>query len=581
MGRSTTEPWSDAPDDTDRRATCIDANGQWVVALEETLRLKSCTSRLPAASLPLGCGQLQQCALSPDGTWLAATTDAGALGFWRLQPRAAEWTAPDADVMCLEFSPDADHLAAAISQEIRLYDTVSGRAREPIAVDGVVGRLAWSPNGSRLAYCQVDGRARVVDLEGRRKPMDIGREERFTCVVFQSDDQLLCGDDAGRLLLWDLSTRRFRELAHYDAAISDVASCASVGVTLAAVGTAVHALRAAGDALVLSGHGEAVEKLAISRSGDSLLTRSISGQVRRWRVNWVSGETQNAPLPVPTTGHDTAEISPDGQTFVTLDHDRALFWDAKTGEFRGGVTAAAPLRSARFCPQPLEGTTRLAVCDEQGRLQMWVGDEVPRQPTVYLGGVVRSIASLPGTSQVICGGDFPELSLLDANPSLSRQWPLRDRPALHVSAAVATSPDALLAVASWPGNIEIYRLRAATGELAWQQTLGPGTPLIDLQLSRDAQRLVALTRDARLMSWRRDEVSALYVADAASPAADIQGATCMLLSPDGNTCILGTDQGQWQRWTGDDRHDAWRLAADRPAAPWRRARSCSGYRTSS
>jgi WD40 repeat protein len=282
--------------------------------------------------------------------------------------------------------------------------------------------------------------------------------------------------------------------------------------------------------------------------------------VLRWRVNWAKQESQHASLPLATSGHGTAELSPDGQTIATLDESRLLFWDAKSGEYRGSLAGDATLRQARFCTQPLEGTNRIAVADEQGHLQMWAGDDAPRQTTSYVGGVVRSMYSLAHSGSLICAGDFPHVALLDPTQPSSHQRVPRERPATHLAAAPQASP--VLALADWDGTIDVCQLRAATGELIWQQTLATATMLVDLRISADGRLLAAATADGRLLSWRRDTQGAYAAADA--PSHTLPSIPhCLLLSGDGQQCWVGTGAGTLVGWTFDPAAGVWRSAGER------------------
>ncbi len=556
---SSTVPWTEGPIAASR---WLDACGPWRVVLREGLSLYRGASPHAATELRFPGDSLSACALSPDHTWLVATSDTGGLGFYKLQRPAGQWSTELNDASSMEFSPDAENLAVVAQQKIHFFDPVSGQAREPLITDGVVRQLAWSPNGRRLAYCQQDGRARVVDLAGGRAQLDVESPGRIRCVMFQSDDQVLLGDEDGRLMLWDSSSLQQRELAKFDVPVVDLAQCSDVGVALVAAGSVVHVLRTNGDPIALSADDVDIDKVTILRSGDGLLVRSIDGQVRRWRVNWSTGASQREQLATVGTGRGTAEISPDGQTLATLDQSRVMFWDAKTGDFRGALASSTgPLRLARFCSRPLEATDRIAVCDDQGRLQMWIGDELPRQPSAYLGGVVRAMIGLPGTSQIVCVGDLPALSLVDPPADFSRQWTFRERPALHLDFSLRRRDHAGGWQLAWrhrylspaDGDRRIHLATVVSvGRADYRSAVGTRRAPFSRRHTRRSYRFLAARSRSLCCGSRRANERNEWIA------------TSMLLAPDGKTCWIGDDRGQLQRWNGNETSGHWQTSAIQP-----------------
>jgi serine/threonine protein kinase/WD40 repeat protein len=529
-------------------------SSRWNVRLDEAMWLTDRSDEHSRMQLSWMVGKPLRGAVSPDDRWAVMATDVGALCFWPLAPRASCWTANIPPVQQLEFSPDGTLLAVAADHQIRMFDSLTGDERQPIVVEGPIRDLAWSPDGLYLAYCLLDGGSRFVTLNGQRQDIDPGRSH--TCLLFQSNKELLLGDESGRVVYWSLGKGEAEERFRVDGPVADLVQTRGANGLLVASGSRIYAFHSSHpDPLALEGHAANVVKLTFIEDPDSLLSRSLDGEVRRWQVNWDRRTWREARLASSSTGIATAEVSPDGETFATLDGDRVLLWDARIGEFRGAVKAAAQLRMARFCPQPVVGASRMAVADERGNLQMWAGDEVARQTTAYLGGVIRAMSCLGETPQLLCVGDLQKLALIDpSEPTLPRTSRC-DLPARNLAVAGGSAPH--VAVGTWNGMIDVYQFRLATHELTWRQSIDRQGSLVDLELSSDGQRMAALSDDGHLLHWRHDGSS--YTAASAPEPAEASDATALLLAPNGTTWLVGNLNGQLQHWTLDVAGESWQL----------------------
>jgi len=133
--------------------------------------------------------QVTALAFGPDGTRLATGSLEGGLKVWDAGTgrSLAAFTGNLGQVLDLAFSPDGSRLATSSSDgTVRLWDVRTGRQVLTLATGvagevgarskfcfrtsheaylGVGGRLAFSPDGSRLAYGATDGTVRVLALE--------------------------------------------------------------------------------------------------------------------------------------------------------------------------------------------------------------------------------------------------------------------------------------------------------------------------------------------------------------------------------------------------------------------------------
>ncbi len=100
-------------------------------------------------------------------------------------------------------------------RHVRRWDVATGRELDPVRYDGVVSRLALSPDGKLLAV--------VVQTEGGRgvwlRPADSPGEAGFglfngehpRCLAFSADGEtLVAGGRSGRVCMWDVEKRELR-----------------------------------------------------------------------------------------------------------------------------------------------------------------------------------------------------------------------------------------------------------------------------------------------------------------------------------------------------------------------------------
>lgn len=296
-------------------------------------------------------GWLRACAVSPDGTWVVAASEAGtdpgsrshraaapvlmvwdvATGAPRAVLRGHERNVWDCDV-----GPDSTWVASA-SQDgtIRLWDATTGyeRRRLDAHLPGVALACRVTPDGARIVSAGQGG-AKLWDVTTGRElgAVDLRRPSDVLSALAVSPEGQRAVLGLGRsLYVWDLSTGRLRpvgtpETSPHELGISScvvgpdgcwAASVAGrqIGVWDLASGTVRQVLR-----------GEDwFEACAISPDGTTLVSAGRDGTVRIW--NPATGE-QIAVL----YGHEgwvqDCTITPDGESIVSAGRDGTVrFWD--------------------------------------------------------------------------------------------------------------------------------------------------------------------------------------------------------------------------------------------------------------
>ena len=237
-----------------------------------------------------------------------------------------------------------------------------------------VWRVAWAPDGSRVASASTDGTARVWDARSGEMTLEIdGHAARVYGVAFSDDGSTIAtsgGDRAARL--WDAATGESRgALVGHGGTVYCVALSGD-GVTAATGeqdGTVrLWDLRSEGVERVMRAHSDRVYQVAFSPDGSALLTAGRDGRVRLWKVD---AEEPYATLDHPLRVNSAVFIG-DGARVATACHDGIVrVFSTQTGrqvwQLRGHDgpvwTVASPRSGAWIVSGAADRTARLWATD--------------------------------------------------------------------------------------------------------------------------------------------------------------------------------------------------------------------------
>jgi WD40 repeat protein/DNA-binding SARP family transcriptional activator len=323
------------------RADTLEARNALHQALPELRVLHS----VPAHDSPI-----YTVSFSPDGTRMATSGLGGTARIWDASTHQLLLTlkSDDKDVFDAEWSPDGKCLATSGLTDVIVWDAVTGQQALTLPGETVgyttgifhgVGRVDFSPDGTRLAVANQDG---VPKVWGISTPLHAGlatatpilalagHAEVCWTIAYSPDGTLLAtGSGDGAVKVWD--ARSGRELRS------------------------------------LSGHSYYIHCVAFSPDGDRLAAVDDGGYLTIWDV--ASGETLLS-LTSPSAGaFRTVLFLPDGSAVVTTGYDGTVrIWDATTGRQRlllAGHTGS--LLDAAISP---DGRT-LASVGVDGTLRVW------------------------------------------------------------------------------------------------------------------------------------------------------------------------------------------------------------------
>ena len=187
---------------------------------DQTARIWNARDGRPLATLP-GPSWIRTVVFSPDGGYLAASSDPGPVSLYQLKGRREQrrLVGHGFGVQCLAFHPRLPRIASAEDgHDVIVWDAEEARRSVRwTAHDGWVTGLAYSPDGSLLATTrgesdkdgpQMDHSVLLWDAETGtlRKRLPRSSHRGVRALAFDpTGRRLASGDDAGTVLLWDVA----------------------------------------------------------------------------------------------------------------------------------------------------------------------------------------------------------------------------------------------------------------------------------------------------------------------------------------------------------------------------------------
>ncbi len=463
-------------------------------------------------TIPLA-ADVERVAFSPDGSLLATAHSDKQTYVWNSTTGQRLFGIGSTDpVRDVAFRPDGQVLALGGLTQVRVFDVANRRhlfelgasmapeMQQYWASDSGVGRVAFHPDGTRLAIANLDGLPRVWNLPTRSAVLTLtGHAREATAIAYSRDGtRLATGSSDQTVRIWDGATGK--ELRKMDGSAS-----ASSRIVFSPNGTRLASLGSDGTLTVwdvasgqrvssLAGQAIGFQDVAYTPDGKQLVTAGSDGTVRMW-------DTASGLQVRVGTGHKSlvreVSVSPDGQLLATCSDDgTAKVWD--NGPGRELLAWSAHTGWATEVSYSPDGSV-LATVGEDNAVRFW-------DPST--GRLVRSLsAGGPGGLYSLCFSPDGQRLAAGSGEGIASVWDLGtggQMLTLNVGnnwvTDLAFSPDGTrLATSGRDGSVAVWD--AATGQRLVYGKLELGTEMWSVAFSPDGVRLAGGSTDGYVRIW--------------------------------------------------------------------------------
>lgn len=388
--------------------------------------------------------------------------------------------------------------------EARLWDAGTGKLiRVFDGHSGPITSLAIAADGSHFVTGSFDATVRAYDLRSSGQAMTIPTGDSATTTVALSpvDHNVLVGTSNGRIGIFDMASGKpSRWLMGHSGAVNDMAVSPD-GKHMVSGGqdgtVRLWDLRARFSIAVLKGHEASVTRVAITPDGKRAISASRDGSTRLWDI-------PNASMISVLRGHAgvvaNLALSSDGRRLVTASSDdSARIWDV-THDMGTVVLDKASASVFGLSVSP----------DGNEAVGLGVDNTIERW-NLATGAIDRAFR-------------------------FSDMWPR----------TIRLSADGGYVIAGFSDGVAVWDARS--GELVGSLA-AVASPVIDVDSTPDASRIVSLGDNNDVQVWHRTSGKAVQMLDSMPSKANRVG-----ISPDGRQVLVGQEDGTVHAFSTDSGH---------------------------
>lgn len=382
------------------------------------------------------------------------------MGLLPFKPGKEVLEAHQSGVTCVTYSPDGSRLATCgLDGKIKLWSSATNDLIFALdAHAGDVNKVAFSPDGQWLVSGGDDGRVRVWNIAAKSKSLDLKHAGRVFEVAFSQDGQYLISAGDGKFIrLWDSRTGE------------------PAGTFL----------------------GNGVTGLAVSSNSALIATAHQDLMVRIWDVFNMTlvatGEREHL------RDIDDVAFSPDGGRFATASRDHtARIWNAGTGdvicEIEGHLDA---VHAVSFSP---DGKL-LATASRDNTIRLW--DHEGRQQGLLRGhdDVVWSLAFAPAGDTLATASRDGTVRFWNVQAIVAHQKRVELPPVGFAGSHFAVlAPDAKTIATTTDVGAQILDT-ATLGRLRILTNEDDASTVTDLAFSHDGRMVAGASTNGKISIW--------------------------------------------------------------------------------